>query len=58
VGWVLREISKFDFDYVLNFLETNIKLLSNDVINNALKYSDKNMKTDFISAWKEAKKNN
>ncbi|RLD58083.1 MAG: hypothetical protein DRJ05_08635 [Bacteroidetes bacterium] len=53
VGWVLREISKFDNDFVSGFLEANMKTLSKEVITNSLKYSDKNTKRDFVARWKE-----
>ncbi len=53
VGWVLREISKFDNDFVFDFLEANMKTLSKEVITNSLKYSDKNTKKDFVARWKE-----
>ena len=49
VGWVHREISKFDFDYVINFLEANVKMLSKEELNNTLKDSDKISKETFVS---------
>ncbi len=58
VGWVLREISKFDNDYVFSFLEDNMDSLTSEVINNSLKYSDKDTKKTFVSKWKETINNN
>ena len=39
VGWVLREVSKFDLDFVLNFLAENEMWVTPEVKKNALKYS-------------------
>ncbi|MCF8356014.1 MAG: DNA alkylation repair protein [Melioribacteraceae bacterium] len=38
VGWVMREFSKIDKDFVLNFLSDNEKWTTNEVIKNANKY--------------------
>jgi 3-methyladenine DNA glycosylase AlkD len=47
VGWLLRQISKFDKNYVLEFLENNRSYLTKEVINNALKYSDKTEREQY-----------
>ena len=38
VGWVLRQISKFDQEYVKNFLEENAAFITPEVKKNATKY--------------------
>lgn len=38
VGWVLREISKFDKNYVVKFLETHNPLVTSEVKQNVTKY--------------------
>jgi 3-methyladenine DNA glycosylase AlkD len=38
VGWVMREYSKIDNDFVLKFLSDNEEWTTNEVINNANKY--------------------
>jgi 3-methyladenine DNA glycosylase AlkD len=48
VGWVLREISKFDMTYVETFLQTNKEHLTREVMNNALKYMDKKHRKEII----------
>ena len=44
VGWLLREISKKDQQFVEAFLLNNKNHLTTEIINNALKYSTKDMK--------------
>lgn len=44
VGWILREISKFDPVYIEDFLKINKSCLSREVVNNSLKYFDKDKK--------------
>lgn len=44
VGWVLREYSKFDQEYVLNFLSRHAKHTTWDVKRNALKYYRQKLK--------------
>ena len=39
VGWVLREISKFDLDFVMLFLNVNEEWVTSEVKKNAMKYS-------------------
>ena len=38
VGWVLREYSKWDVEFVLNFLSRHVKYTTSEVKRNALKY--------------------
>ncbi len=38
VGWVMREYSKHDHEYVLDFLSKHVKYTSSEVKRNALKY--------------------
>ncbi len=41
VGWVLREISKFDKDFVVKFLNVQKSHLTSEIIDNSLKYASK-----------------
>jgi 3-methyladenine DNA glycosylase AlkD len=49
VGWVLREISKFDMHYVQAFLQTNKLHLTREVCLNALKYIEQPRKKEIIT---------
>ncbi|MCG8569798.1 MAG: DNA alkylation repair protein [Spirochaetes bacterium] len=49
VGWVLREVTKFDVPFVEGFLKTQSPYLTKEVINNALKYQSKSIKKEFIA---------
>ena len=44
VGWVMREYSKFDEDFVLDFLSRRVKYTTWDVKRNALKYYRQKLK--------------
>jgi len=48
VGWTLREISKNDNDYVVNFVEENIKYFTKETINNSMKYFDKEIRKKYL----------
>ena len=52
VGWILREIYKFDIPFVKKFLKSNSKYLIKDIIRNALKYMDKQEAKAFILTLK------
>lgn len=52
VGWVLREVSKFNTQYVKKFLEINVNYLTLEVINNSLKYFTNNDKTEIKKSLK------
>ena len=52
VGWILREIYKFNSDYVFSFLQNQKNFLSTEVINNALKYMDKTKRKQFANKLK------
>jgi 3-methyladenine DNA glycosylase AlkD len=58
VGWALRNISKFDLEYVLSFLKSNAAYLSKEVIMNSLKYCDKNIKMEIVNLNRIELKNN
>ena len=47
VGWLLRQISKFDLEYVEEFLGNNKSYLTKEVVNNALKYVNKSIKVKY-----------
>jgi 3-methyladenine DNA glycosylase AlkD len=53
VGWVLREISKFDMHYVQAFLHTNKTHLTKEVSLNALKYIEKSRKKNILAELSE-----
>lgn len=53
VGWVLREISKFDVDFVLEFISTYLQYLNKDVLLNSLKYLDKKLVKQYMLKLKE-----
>ena len=53
VGWVLREISKFDMQYVKEFLFSNALYLTSEVINNSLKYFTKNVNIEIRKHLKD-----
>lgn len=50
VGWILREIYKFNKTFVKIFLKEHNRFLTKEVINNALKYMDKDKKKAFAMA--------
>jgi 3-methyladenine DNA glycosylase AlkD len=52
VGWILREISKTNMNYVEEFLKKYTKYLTSEIINNALKYKKK----EDLKSFKEALK--
>lgn len=49
VGWILREIYKFNPDFVLRFLKNHKDFLTREVLNNSLKYMDKEQRREFVS---------
>jgi len=53
VGWVLREVSKFDMQYVKEFLFSNAEYLTLEVINNSLKYFKKNVNIEIRKNLKD-----
>ena len=52
VGWLLREISKQDEDFVKQFIEHHIKHFTAETIRNALKYSSKDEKKHYLTLLK------
>ncbi len=57
VGWMLREISKINKDFVVNFIERYIKYFSKETINNSLKYFPKGLKKEYIERMKFLREN-
>jgi len=55
VGWVLRDISKHDERFVKTFVQNNMTHFSNESMNNAMKYFDKNIKSEYLDSLKKAK---
>jgi 3-methyladenine DNA glycosylase AlkD len=45
VGWVLREYSKKDAEFVLTFLSKHVKYTTSEVKRNALKYYRQNRRS-------------
>ncbi len=54
VGWLLREISKQNEEYVKLFIQDHIKYFSTETIRNALKYSSKQDRTHYLALLKSA----
>ncbi len=52
VGWLLREISKYDDKFVKQFIKEHIKHFSVETIRNALKYSSKDEKKHYLALLK------
>ena len=57
VGWTLREISKFDEKFVINFVEEYLLYFTKEVVNNSLKYLPKEVKNTYLSKLKLLQKN-
>jgi 3-methyladenine DNA glycosylase AlkD len=55
VGWILREISIYDNQYVKRVVKENISHFSSESLNNALKYFPADEKVDFRQLMKDAK---
>jgi 3-methyladenine DNA glycosylase AlkD len=49
VGWILREYYKLDEEFVRNFISKNISCFTRETVNNALKYSSKNIRKEFLA---------
>jgi len=54
VGWVLRDISKHDEQFVISFVDNHLKSFSKESLGNALKYFEKGMKNEYIQELKKA----
>jgi 3-methyladenine DNA glycosylase AlkD len=54
VGWVLREISRFDEAWTRRELEKNIAHFSSEGLKNATKHMDKDVKQAYAALWREA----
>jgi len=54
VGWVLREISKFDVGYVSNFIEKNIVHFTAESLKNAMKYSEQTKRKNYLNLMYKA----
>lgn len=52
VGWTLREISKFDEKFVIDFVEEYLLYFTKEVIRNSLKYFSKDIKNTYLSTVK------
>lgn len=53
VGWVLRDISKHDEEFVISFVESHLKSFSKESLNNALKYFEKSKKIEYLQDLKK-----
>jgi 3-methyladenine DNA glycosylase AlkD len=54
VGWVLRDISKHDEQFVVSFVDNHLKSFSKESLSNALKYFDKEKKNEYLQELKKA----
>jgi 3-methyladenine DNA glycosylase AlkD len=54
VGWVLRDISKHDEQFVIAFVDNHLMLFSKESLGNALKYFRKDIKNEYLQALKKA----
>ncbi|MBE9049651.1 DNA alkylation repair protein [Nostocales cyanobacterium LEGE 11386] len=54
VGWVLRDISKHDEDFVKCFIESHIQWFSIESLRNAVKYWDKDEQNKYVKLLKAA----
>lgn len=54
VGWILRDLSKFDPRTVTAFVEENLPYFSRESIRNALKYSPETIRRKFLKGMKAA----
>lgn len=48
VGWVLREISKHDLDFVRSFIDSGLAHFSRESLANALKYQPKTLRDEYL----------
>lgn len=56
VGWVLRDISKHDEQFVISFVDNHLKSFSKESLSNALKYFEKGKKIEYLRELKNHKK--
>jgi hypothetical protein len=54
VGWILRDISKYDLAKVTAFVDENLPYFSTESIRNALKYSPEGKRRTFLKRMKAA----
>ena len=55
VGWVLREISKYEEQMVFSFIDNHLKSFSRESLGNALKYLDERRKKEYLHQVSKAK---
>jgi len=54
VGWILRDISKHDEEFVKSFVEQHLKSFSIESLRNALKYIDQREREKYVKMLKTA----
>jgi 3-methyladenine DNA glycosylase AlkD len=54
VGWILRDISKYDKPFVQRLVEENIQHFSSEAIKNATKYFSKETQQDYLEMLKNS----
>lgn len=54
VGWILRDISKYDEIFVRSFVEQHLKFFSIESLRNAVKYLDKEDRDKYVKLLKAA----
>jgi 3-methyladenine DNA glycosylase AlkD len=50
VGWILRDLSKYDPETVAAFVRENLPYFSTESIRNALKYSPEAVRRTFVTS--------
>jgi 3-methyladenine DNA glycosylase AlkD len=56
VGWILRDISKHDREFVEQFIENNLVYFSTESLRNALKYASKDEQKYYLGLMRKAQK--
>lgn len=54
VGWILRDISKYDKPFVERVVAENLGVFSRESLNNAIKYFDPEIRQAYLRRWKDA----
>lgn len=53
VGWILRDISKHDEQFVVLFVDSHLEFFSKESLGNALKYFEKDRKNGYLQQLKK-----
>jgi len=55
VGWILREVSRYDPQLVLTFIDTELPHFSTESLKNATKYFDTSLQKDMVTRLRKNK---